>query len=145
MSIISFYKTDDSNALYKRFASLACSYVDQPEIASTPVAQIPLENLFRLFEMYRYDAFVDENRRGVLALDSFNEELTPSMHQISWHTDIEKALSTAINNTFVQHSKEEAIDELEGVLQHLANQSNLTADKQVHAKQFFKSFITELG
>ena len=66
MSIISSFETDKSGLLYKRFATLASSYFDRPAVAKSPSAQVPLENLFRLLEMYRYDSFSDESRRGVL-------------------------------------------------------------------------------
>jgi len=134
MSMISAYRPDNSSTMYKRFASLASTYLDHPEIASTMVAQIPLENLFRLFEMYRYSAYKDENRNGVLALSS---SFDTSLHRRSkpWHTEIEAALTEAISTTFVGKSKEEAIDNLEEVLKQLTSKRNLNEVQQKDAKQ----------
>jgi hypothetical protein len=60
MSIISSYDVDSSAALTKRFAALATTYVDDPTVAKSDTAKVPLENLFRILEMFRYDAFADE-------------------------------------------------------------------------------------
>lgn len=139
MSIMSAYRPDNSSAMYKRFAHLASTYVDQPEMGASPVAQIPLENLFRLFEMYRYDAFKDENRSGVLALRSFSDASLRRRPK-PWHTEIEAALNAAISTAFTGLSKEVAIDRIEEVLKQLTNKQNLDNDQQVHAKQFFESF-----
>ena len=92
MSIISVYETDNSGLLYERFASLAVSYLDSPIEAVKPAAQIPLENLFRLLEMYKYDAFSDESRSGILAVDSNNVFHSLPENNIPWHGEIKNAL-----------------------------------------------------
>lgn len=141
---MSAYRPDNSNAMYKRFAYLASTYVDKPEIANTPVAQIPLENLFRLFEMYRYGAFKDENRSGVLALRS-SPSTSLRRRPKPWHTDIEAALNQAISTVFTGQTKEIAIDKIEEVLKQLTNKQNLNDDQQINAKKFFASFSQALG
>jgi hypothetical protein len=73
VSTISLHHQDFSDALYRRFAMLASAYFDQPAEAKKPGAAVPLENLFRLLQMYKYNAFADERRSGVLALGGIGE------------------------------------------------------------------------
>lgn len=145
MSIISTYKTDKSDILYKRFASLAATYLDEPEAAKTSTAQIPLENLYRLFEMFRYDAFADQNRSGILAINAINNISSNSVQE-EWHIKIKRALSKAIDVAYSSHRKDKAIDEIESVLKGLANEGSENDDpnSQEQAKVFFNRFIEEL-
>ena len=145
MSIISVYETDKSDFLYRRFATLASSYLDKPETAREPSAKVPLENLFRLLEMFRYDAFSDERRSGVLAVDNVDINVATHPAEEAWHTKIEKALNHAMSNVYGNTSKEEAIRELEGVLSWLAVDGDIDNEIQEKAKQFFISFLKEMG
>lgn len=144
MSILSVYETDKSDLLYKRFAFLASSYLDQPSEAKTPTAQIPLENLFRLLEMFRYDAFSDESRRGILAVGNINDHIVTSSVKDCWHTNVENALHNAMDSVFGQIPKEEAINELEQTLRWLAADGDIKETSRNKAKIFFTKFIEEL-
>lgn len=140
MSIIASYDFNDSTAQYKRFASLAVNYVDNPAMAKAPIAQIPLENFYRLLEMFRYDAFSDEPHCGVLELDAHNEDEAGS--RTGWESQIVGALNAAVNGTFA--SKNEAINEMEEVLRQLVRNASLDEPRQAPAKQFLSRFITAL-
>ena len=143
MSIMSTYEFDDSNILYKQFAVLANSYVDNPpEPSKLRVAQVPLENLYRLFEMFRFDAFADDEHCGVLDIDPVDYNPT---HEVAWHTDIKTALENAFTQTFGEKPILEAISEMEDVLKHLSVRQQLIEDKKVNAKNFFSNFIRELA
>lgn len=146
MSIISVYETDKSDILYKRFALLASTYLDEPETAKTPTAQVPLENLYRLLEMFRYDAFADQNRSGVLAIDKISSNISFSQTKEEWHTKIEQALGNAIKNVYKNEPKNQVIDKLENVLKWLANESVIDGDSgsRAQAKIFFDRFVEEL-
>lgn len=141
MSIIATYDFNDSTAQYKRFASLAVDYVDNPGMAKAPVAQIPLENFYRLLEMFRYDAFSDEPHCGVLELDVHSDDPEAST-RTGWESQIVEALNVAVNSTFA--SKNEAINEMEDVLRQLVRNASLEAPKQAPARQFLSRFITAL-
>ncbi len=147
MSIISVYETDKSDILYKRYASLASTYLDEPKTAKIPIAQVPLENLYRLFEMFRYGAFADQNRSGVLAVGKIGNNISLSHTKEEWHTKIEQALSNAINDAYVGESKDQAIDKLESILKWLVSESTINNDPeaQAQAKIFFERFIVELS
>ena len=146
MSIISTYETDKSDILYKRFASLASTYLDEPEAAKTSTAQIPLENLYRLFEMFRYDAFADQNRSGILSMNAINN-LSSNSVQEEWHIKIKQALSNSLDIAYGNHQKDKAIDEIEAVLKGLATNEgaeNGGSNSKEQAKVFFNRFIEEL-
>src|SRR3546814_3182314 len=51
MSIISLFPSDHSDLLCKRYAAAVSHYFDHPSAAQEPVAQVPLENVFRVLEM----------------------------------------------------------------------------------------------
>jgi hypothetical protein len=137
MSIISTYGADKSDILYRRFASLVSAYLDEPEAAKTPIAQIPLGNLYRLLEMFRYNAFADQNRSGVLLIIPLQEE---------WHIKIKRALGNALAVAYKGDPKDEAIDKIEAALKGLANAGteNGSLDLRGQAKLFFRRFTEEL-
>lgn len=142
MSIMSAYEFDDSDILYRQFAVLANSYVDKlPEPNKLHIAQIPLENLYRLFEMYRYDAFADDNHSGVLDLDNVDYMVSEDN---PWHTDIKDALTSAFKHAFGEDSKD-AIDEMEDVLKQISLNKPVVDEKKDHAKKFFDQFIQKLA
>jgi hypothetical protein len=144
MSIISSYDVDNSADLAKRFASLATSYIDDPALARSETAKVPLENLFRILEMFRYDAFADESRRGVLALGGFGQRPTPRPRS-SWHITIEAALQKALSDSFASVPKAAAIEELQSSLRDLAQKGELSAAQAQKLKAFFKVFGANLG
>ena len=146
MSITSAIEADYSTTLAKRFAALATSYLDNPGVAKTPVAKVPLENLFRLSEMFRYGAFADERRHGVLAIEGVGGDKFPRLHSVSdWHTGIETALRQALTDAFGASSSE-AIDELQSGLRNLAA-AGAVSDEASAAKvrTFLTSFQAQLA
>ncbi len=133
MSIISMRGADKSDILYRRFASLVATYLSKPEAAKTPTAQIPLENLYRLFEMFRHDAFADADQISLQA-------------QEEWHIKIKRALGNALGVVYKGYSKDEAIDKIEAALKGLvaASAENSGLDLRARAKVFFRLFAEEL-
>jgi len=145
MSITSRYELDHSSSLAKRFAGLATSYMDDPAAAKNPDARIPLENLFRILEMYRYDAFEDEERSGVLALEGFDSPL-PMMRseQSSWHTTIQSALENARQAVFPAETKDTVIQQLEDGLRQLSREGHIEDPLASHVRGFFTTFATSI-
>lgn len=144
MSIISVYESDMSDALYKRFAVLASSYLDSPKKANCSAAHIPLENLFRLLEMYRYDAFSDESRAGILAVENRKEQVVARSSKAAWHTNVENALNKVMLDMFADVSKEKAVDDLEETLRLLTKNEEIKPGNKKKAQEFFKKFVEEL-
>lgn len=145
MSITSRYEADHSSSLAKRFANLAMSYMDNPGAAKNPVAGVPLENLFRILEMYRYDAFEDEERNGVLALEGFDSPMPAVLaEKTSWHTPILNALEKARQATFPEEAKDEAVQQLEDGLRQLSRNGHIEAPLAEHVRGFFMTFATSI-
>lgn len=144
MSIISSYDIDSSDSLYKRYAILASSYLDEPKDkrpASAEIPEIPLENLFRLLEMYRHNVFSDESRSGVLDLENYE----PYPTKVGWYKNVARALDVALLEAFNTISKGDAINELEDSLRQIATNGELIDQRKSRAKQFFLKFVNEIG
>lgn len=140
MSIVAELDFKDNATQYKRFAFLTREYVEDPKSAKEDIAKIPLENFFRLLEMYRYNAFTNNVHRGVLDFDSempsyFNKKPV-------WHEPIKAALETAVSEAY--ESKEVAIKEMEDVLRQLVRTATLDGPKVQPAKLFLNKFIQAL-
>ncbi len=144
MTIFSSYDVDKSAVLARRFAILATTYVDDPTAATSEAAKVPLENLFRILEMFRYNAYADESRRGVLAVGGPSRQIRGQTAGPVWHTDIARALDFALKATFANASKDAAVVELEEDLRTLASKGKLPADRALRTKEFFSSFSSAL-
>jgi hypothetical protein len=147
MSIVSIEVEDMSNYLCKRFATLATSYFDHPAEARSAAAQVPLENLFRVLEMFRNDTFSDETRKGVLALDNPIALTVREPQENNWHEQIERAVNDSIVATFGQGiSQKDAASELQGTLRRLATDDRFPAGDPAatRAKTFFNQLSVSL-
>jgi hypothetical protein len=143
MAIMSSYRPDNSSARYKRFAQMAYTCAIEPKSTKKYDNQIPLESLFRLLEMYRYNAFKDDAHSGVLALRSASEI---RHHPVAnaWHLSIKQALDETFNEVFEGKSKDEAVRELETILYLMSNRKQLTAEQKDQAADFFRLFSEAL-
>jgi hypothetical protein len=142
---LSVLERDRSDELAKRFAVVASTYFDQPAQARTPAARVPLENLFRILQMLRYDAFSDDRRSGVLELEGFGE-LGSSALDDSWHKRIEQALRTALVEVFANTPKENAVSQVQTVLTWLAtNEGSPPIDVRTRSRTFLERFVAALG
>jgi len=146
MSTVSFLHPDRSESLAKRFAYLASTYFDHPEEAKDPAAKIPLENLFRMLQMFRYDAYSDEPRSGVLELRGLEQQSTATAIDELWHQQIESALKKALAQAFGDTPKGQAIEEIQSVLAWLAIDGVAPPDAaRARSRQFLERFLAALG
>lgn len=146
MSTMSLLGFDQSDRLAKRFASLASAYLETPSQAKSPAAKIPLENMFRLLQMFRYDAFSDEPRSGVLELTPLRDLNGRLALGTDWHTHIGVALDAAFNDVFRGASKDEAVGEVQSTLAWLVTSTNEPSELvRNRAKAFFERFATSLA
>ena len=146
MSITSSFRVDDSTALAKQFASMAAEYVDNPPDTETdPAALVPLENVFRLLEMLRYDAFADESREGVLAMNTPEQLYQLRIETKPWHEKIASALKFALSQTYSDLPKENAIEELQGGIRKLVQRHAIEGDVATRTKKFFNVFRDQLA
>lgn len=140
MSIVSTYDVDNSAALAKRFAMLAEGYLDNPSAGKSESARVALENIFRMLEMFKYDAFADENRRGVLALGNSEFKSRRDLNDVNWHTNIECALKEAFKLNYADLDKVEAVEKLQENLRRLALGKENSPEELKRAKSFFNTF-----
>lgn len=147
MSVIAIQPGDKSNFLCKQFAAEASSMFDKPESALQVAARVPLENLFRVLEMFQSRNFVDETRKGVLALEPVGSHDASIAQEQPWHEKIESAVSSSIHDTYGQTVSENvAAVELQGALRWLATRKEIDDREQVlaRAKQFFSRLSNAL-
>lgn len=142
MPIISMLEDDQSNTVCKVYAEQTLDLLTKGK-AADQAAEVPLANIFRLLEMYRYDAFEDERRSGVLALAELGK---PSAHRSQpWYTEIKCALDKAVQAVFKNQTRETAVEELQDVLQKLAaaQLGAGTVDIEKH-RQFYRELSAAL-
>lgn len=145
MSVISTYEIDNSAALAKRFAALTTEYFDNPVAAKADFAKVPLENIFRMLEMFRYGSFSDESRHGVLALGNVDLKHQRPVSTSTWHSSIENALDRAYTTVYGNLPKEEAVDQLQASLRWLAiGKQPVDPQALQKAKGFFDVFCTNV-
>ena len=143
MSIACVLQPDQSGPLAKRFAHLASGYFDQLEDARQPGARIPLENLFRILEMLRYEAFSDEPSGGVVSFEL--AEIPPDIQQREpWHTEIKQALGEALTAGFGETPREQAIGQTQSVLRWLASGEGTPPNATIAATREFLRRFEEL-
>jgi hypothetical protein len=143
MTIVSMLAEDKSDFLCKRYAAMASSYFDHPEAAGAPTAHVPLENLFRVLEMYRNDTFSDDSRKGVLALNSPDGSVFEAPVVDSWQLNIKSALQHALGITFVDVPEDDAVKELQSSLRWLVIDGKTPG--RVEATGRAKTFFAELS
>jgi len=146
MSITSSFRVDDSTALAKQFAFMAAGYVDNPpNTEADPTALVPLENVFRLLEMFRYDAFSDENREGVLAINAPDQIYRMRVETKPWHEQIAQALQAALGQAYAGEPKEAALNELQDGIRELVRSHPLDVNVANRAKSFFTALHAQLA
>ena len=143
VSITSQFRTHRSAALAGGFARLAAFCADNPDAAAVPAARIALDNLFRILEMYRYDAFEDEERVGVLArhelgalpVDPDQEGAPP------WHQVVRGALEAARLAVYPTEARETAILEAQDGLRQISRSSRTASLAAAgNIKRFWTTF-----
>ena len=146
MSITSSFRVDDSTALAKQFAWLTAGYVDNPpNTEADPASLVPLENVFRLLEMFRYDAFADESREGVLAMNAPDQLYRMRVPTKPWHERIAQALQNAMQQAYAGQSKDAAINDLQDGIRELVKNQHLEAQRATRAKTFFTALHAQLA
>jgi len=145
MSTISLHNQDFSEALCRRFAIMTTEFLEAPPVARTDAALVPLENMFRVLQMFRYESFADERRSGILALQEHNEYSSVRFDEEEWHVRIEAALRAALETTFQGISRDDAINEIQATLRWLATSTSEPSEAaRQRSKVFFQSLTVDL-
>jgi len=147
MSVMAIQPGDSSNFLCKRFAAEASAFFDQPDEAKKISARVPLENLFRVLEMFRGRNFFDETRSGILATEMAGTRESQAVQEQTWHVQIEDAVTGSIHQTFGETIPEiDAAAELQLALRWLATRKEIENQAEVlsRAKLFFSRLSNAL-
>jgi hypothetical protein len=95
--------------------------------------------------MFRYDAFADESREGVLAMNATDQIYGMRIETKPWHEQIHQALQVALQQAYVGQQKEAAIDELQNGIRDLVNSHHLDVNIANRAKTFFTALHAQLA
>jgi len=148
MALISMYERDNSRTVYRILADQAVKCFDNPSIGAEE--KIPLANLARLLERYRYDAFSDHVALGILeALSAKNSALGADSRTAVRHMEgVISALEAAHARVYGGISREDLVRTLQDLLARIASSSGIdepeTRQKLENARRFFVAFAEGL-
>lgn len=128
-----------SETAFGSLALRAATLFVQPANASPD--QTALQNLYRLLEMYRFDAFSSVTPRGVLDVRGPARQFGQGIPDPG---AIRKALDSAKQTAFPDETKEAAVDILEGVVRDFAQNSVSEQQARERAKTFFEALAQNL-
>jgi len=141
MSIMPAYlPRNTSSLLCGLLASSAANlFTDPKQISADPVS---LQNIYRLLEMYRFDAFIDVSPRGVLELGEAGEEveINESDGELLKH-----ALDTARNAAYPGIETQAVVSTLEKHISDLVQHPEVTAGRNSSETAKAKRFFEELA
>lgn len=148
MALISMYERDNSRTVYRILADEAVRCFDNPKICTEE--KIPLTNLARLLERYRYNAFSDHVALGILeALSPKNGPQGGDSRALTCHMEgVVSALEAAHARVYSNLSKDDLVQCLQDILAKLsstASVNELDAKQQLEsARRFFVAFSEAL-
>lgn len=140
MSIISIHSSDNSNSVAKEFASIVADYMDDNDNAAAQKSMVPLENLYRLLEMFRCDSYADEPRSGVLVLGDHEPKAALERKPGYWNDKITVALRGSLSEVYPGTPKDQALDQLQDCIRTVAKGLPLPQAQSQRAQVFFNRF-----
>lgn len=140
MALISMYERDNSRTVYRILAESAVKCLDDPQLCTQE--KIPLTNLARLLERYRYDAFSDHVALGVLEVFRSKNTSSESSRSVRHMEGVIAALEAAHAHVYGNLPKDDLVQTLQAVLSKLASSSTLdehTRHELPNARRFFSA------
>jgi hypothetical protein len=140
MTLMPTFLSKESSALLARDLALRAE-----ELFATPAQVAPdevsLQNIFRLLEMYRFNAFMGYSPRGVLEVREVRRrpEVNAADGEVLRH-----ALDAARNAVFPNDDKQDVVLRLEQLVSAVAGQATLDPAELQKAKRFFQEVATAL-
>lgn len=145
MSIISTMRTDDSSAMARRLTKMALRYLNDPKSIDQDILGVPLENLFRLSEMFRQSTYADQPRMGVVAVGEAADGPADFLQDIeSWSSPIDHALDKAFREAYGARTDEE-IKTFQLSLRDIALRKELGQDSNRQLRTFLETFESNLA
>ena len=140
MSIISIHSGDNSDSVAKEFATKVADYMDNSGNADAPKPMIPLENIFRLLEMFRCDSYADEPWSGVLVMGDHEPKAVLERKSGYWNDKITVALRSSLNDVYPGTPKDQVVDQLQDCIRKLAKGLPVSRAESQNAQVFFNRF-----
>lgn len=128
-----FLPTESESILCAHLASRAATLLADP--AHARADQISLQNIYRLLEMYRFDAFLDVTPKGVLEL---GEGTIGSEAAGPEGDSLKQALDAASASAFPGVAKAQVVESLEGLISQIATGLGPEQGAILQAKRFFE-------
>ena len=145
MPIMAVDERNDARGAAFLLASTARDCIDNPAIA--PDSEVALNNVYRLLEAYRTDAFFGLGRSSSQSPRGVSENLT-LMPPIERHAgEIRIALKSAIAEAFEEQPEDNAIETIEGVLRNIAypqDYSEPSPGARATTSKFFENLLQNL-
>ena len=140
MTLVPAFFSKEASALLTRDLALHAEKVFATP-AQAVADEVSLQNIYRLLEMYRFNAFVGYSPRGVLEVRELRRrpEISPADGEM-----LKRALDSAKAAVFPDDNKQDVVRRLEQLVSALAEQAALDPSERQRARQFFQEIATAL-
>lgn len=140
MTLMPAFLPKESSALLTReFAIHAAELLQDPQHAGED--EVSLQNIYRLLEMYRFDAFVGYTPKGILDIRDIRRR--SDVNAVAGGV-LKRALDEAKERVFPQVAKEAVVDLLERIVSALAGRTAHNPVEMQQARRFFEELATAL-
>lgn len=143
MSIYTARKDSDSRVMSGILATAALERLDKREVDDR-TRRAYLDSLIWLLDMYRFDAFLAPEQKGILEQVPLSES-TVFQAEESGLKRVKDALEAAHNAAYPGLSRDDVVEELKRVLLSGLNDQNLDVRSIENARRFFTTFREALG
>jgi len=138
---------DDSRGMCQFLAQAALVCLERVDKKSVQFGLLP--NVHRLLEMYKHDAFEDDQPPGILAAIVQDEVSTSRIgdEARAWFEDIKNAMDAARRAAFGAARKDLVVKNLQELIRSISrgqSPEDLPPQKTRQARKFFKTLSTEL-
>lgn len=142
MNAVASSSFNDAEYLTRRFTQIYLAALDNPEKAQGASFRVSQAQLFRLLEMWKYDAFAYREQ----PLPDVMGRRRPAYYDDTWHLKILASLEATQVEVFdAERTKEQVIDRLQDAMRSFGKLRVIT--DEVLAKQFkdfFAAFLVRL-
>jgi hypothetical protein len=143
MALMPAFLPRESSALLTRdFAIHAAHLFQDPQQAGED--KVSLQNIYRLLELYRFDAFAGYVPRGILDVGMGHDPEGDDDAMVTEGDALKTALDAAKARVFPQIEKQAVVEQLEQLVRALAGRIVPNAADLQQAKRFFEELATAL-
>lgn len=138
MSIMSADTSDYSNYFYTRFATIIISVLKKYPDPIKDIDKIPLSGIYRLLEMYKYNAYADDDHVGVTDLRGTRKRKRRRIKD--WQSSVVYALDIAFSVALPNLGKEDQIYLVQELVHYLEYGLPVREESRNSCLLFFTKF-----